>query len=180
MFTTDTLPRHTKRIVLRRLSVADLDDFQAYRSDPEVGKYQGWTPMSELERRAFLAEMENAELFPPGRWSQIAIADPSKNDLLGDIGICLSEDQSEAEIGFTLNSLHQGKGFATEAVREVIKLVFEQTQALFVKGITDSRNLRSISTLTRVGMQRVEVLQTTFRGESCTEYVYVIRRSNDG
>lgn len=136
--------------------------------------------MSEPEARTFLGEMKDAELFLPGRWCQIAIADPHTNDLFGDIGICLSDDQSEAEIGFTLNSSHQGKGLASEAVSEAINLIFEQTRALLVKGITDSRNLRSINTLTRVGMERVEVLQTNFRGESCTEYVYVIRRGNDG
>ncbi|MBI5852070.1 MAG: GNAT family N-acetyltransferase [Planctomycetes bacterium] len=180
MFTTGLLPRQANRIVLRRLTIADLDAFQAYRSDPEVGQYQGWAPMSEVEARGFLAEMEKTELFSPGKWSQIAIADSLTNHLLGDIGICLSGDQCEVEIGFTLSSSHQGKGLASEAVGEAVNLIFEQTQALLVKGITDSRNLRSMNTLARVGMRRAEVVQTTFRGAPCTEFVYLIRRSPDG
>ena len=43
----DPLPRHGQRITLRRLSLADLEAFQAYRSDPIVGLYQSWTPLSQ-------------------------------------------------------------------------------------------------------------------------------------
>lgn len=175
----DALPRKTSRIVLRRLTLADLPGFHAYRADPELGRYQGWEPMSEEEASTFLGGMEAAGLFIPGRWCQLAIADPSGNEILGDIGICLSEDESEAEIGFTLKSSQQGKGLASEALGEAIRLIFERTPARRVKGITDSRNLRSISTLMRVGMARVEELQTTFRGEPCTEYVYLLQRCGE-
>jgi aminoglycoside 6'-N-acetyltransferase len=180
MITTDVLPRKTKRIALRRLTTADLEEFQAYRSDPKIGQYQGWTPMSDGEARAFLAEMEEAELLSPGKWCQIAIAASSTNNLLGDIGVFLSEDQDEAEIGFTLSSTHQGKGLATEAVGLAINLIFEKSKASLIKGITDSRNQPSINTLERLGMCRTESLQATFRGESCIEYVYVLRRYNGG
>jgi hypothetical protein len=68
----DPLPRFGAGIALRRLSVSDLAAFQAYRSDPELGRYQGWSPMSEPEARAFLEEMNGVPLFRPGEQSPYA------------------------------------------------------------------------------------------------------------
>ena len=35
-----SLPRHGKRVFLRRLSSTDLDSFQSYRRDEEIGRFQ--------------------------------------------------------------------------------------------------------------------------------------------
>ena len=42
-------------IALRRLEPADLRTFQTYRSDVEVGRYQGWSPMTDAAAIAFIA-----------------------------------------------------------------------------------------------------------------------------
>jgi hypothetical protein len=46
--------------LLRRLRTSDLAAFQAYRSIPEIGRFQGWSPMSEAEAVAFLADRSTA------------------------------------------------------------------------------------------------------------------------
>ena len=172
--TADLLPRPAERIVLRRLCVADLADFQAYRQDPEVARYQGWEAVPDPKAVAFLAEMTTAALLQPGAWCQIGIAEKRNNRLIGDIGICLTADGDEAEVGFSLNRQAQGKGLAREAVREGIRLVFDHTGAKRVIGITDARNLPSITLLERLGMRKTQELQSLFRGEPCTEYVFAI------
>lgn len=172
----DPLPRFADGIALRRLAAADLPAFQRYRRDPEVGRYQGWSAMADAEARAFLAEMSSVALFTPGRWSQIAIADAISLELIGDIGLFLSADDAQAEIGFTLCPQAQGKGRGSAAVRVAMGLVFEQTGVERILGITDSRNAPSIRLLERVGMDRSESRAGEFRGESCIEQVYVIQR----
>ena len=172
----DPFPRLAQRIVLRRLSPGDLEDFQAYRSDPEVARYQSWSRMSNDEASAFLAEQEAAPFGQPG-WFQIAIAERSTGCLIGDIGICLPRKASEAaEIGFTLATSWQGKGFASEAVREALALLFEHTDVAEVLAITDTRNLASIRLLERVGFALNQTVPAVFRGEPCTEHVYLMRR----
>ena len=177
--TADPLPRVARGVTLRRLSDIDLPQIQSYRSDPELGRYQGWSSLPESEARAFLDEMSGASLFRPGKWVQIAIADPESHALLGDIGLFLATDLSQAEIGFTLSRNAQGRGLATAAVRQALKLIFELTAVERVVGITDARNVASIRLLERVGMVRQEERDTEFRGESCVEYVYALVR-NDG
>jgi hypothetical protein len=42
MHLPEPLPIATARTTLRRLSTDDVAAFQAYRTDPEVGRWQGW------------------------------------------------------------------------------------------------------------------------------------------
>ena len=88
--------------VLRRLHVSDLAAFQAYRHIPGLGRFQGWSPMSESEALAFLAEMNAMPLFSLGEWVQLAIAEPATDRLVGDIGVFVAESGRTAEVGFTL------------------------------------------------------------------------------
>jgi RimJ/RimL family protein N-acetyltransferase len=172
----NALPRIGPRVVLRRLTPADLPDFQSYRHDVEVGRYQGWLLQSDEEASKFIADMNGAALFSPGRWVQIGVAYRNTNLLIGDIGIFMNGDSSMAEIGFTLSPSSQGMGLGTEAVREALTLIFTYTSAERVVAVTDARNLPSIRLLERVGMARIETVAAVFRGEPCEEHRYEIAR----
>lgn len=176
----EPLPRIGRRIVLRRLCVADLPDFQAYRQDEETGRYQGWTPQADPQASAFLAQMSGAPFLAPDEWIQLGIALRESDALIGDIGIRVAADQAMAEIGFTLRAQSRGAGLGTEAVREAIGLVFEQAPVARVVGITDARNAASLRLLERAGMRWVETVQSAFRGEPCVEHVYAISRDGGG
>ncbi|MCU0255645.1 MAG: GNAT family N-acetyltransferase [Vicinamibacterales bacterium] len=174
----DPLPHFGSGIVLRRLGPADLAAFQAYRSDRELGRYQGWSAMSDERARAFLAEMHAVALFTPGEWVQLAIVAAGEGTLIGDIGLCLSSDSREAEIGVTLARPAQGRGLATAAVREGLRLIFRLTPAERVLGITDARNLASIRVLERAGLRKLGERAALFRGEPCAECVFAVRRAD--
>lgn len=161
---------------LRRLRASDLPAFQAYRSMPELGRYQGWSPMADAQALAFLAEMADAPLFTPGQWVQLGIAAPDADRLVGDVGLYLFADGALGEIGFTLEPGAQGRGIATAAVRAALQLLFGSTQVQQVLGITDRRNGASIRLLERVGFCYESSRRAVFRGEPCDEEVYVIVR----
>lgn len=168
----DPLPRTGKRITLRRLKLEDLEYFQAYRHDLNVGRYQGWSPQPENAAARFLETMNRVDLFEPKTWCQIGVADRRSDQLIGDIGVCLSESGDEAEIGFTLCTESQGAGLGYEAVSLCIQLLFEQTTIARIVAITDARNTPSIRLLERLRMQRIKIVDTLFQGSPCLEYVY--------
>ncbi|MCC6903854.1 MAG: GNAT family N-acetyltransferase [Polyangiaceae bacterium] len=172
------LPREFLGGRLRRLHSRDRAAFQAYRSLPELGRYQGWSPMSDAEAHAFLDEMHRAPLFTPRQWVQLGIAKPESDELVGDIGLYLSEDGTCGEVGFTLEPSSQGRGVAALAVREALQLLFAATSVARVVAITDERNRPSIKLLERVGFGFVESRQVVFRGEPCTERAYELPRSD--
>jgi aminoglycoside 6'-N-acetyltransferase len=172
------LPREFIGGRLRRLRPSDLIAFQAYRSLPELGRYQGWSPMSDAEALEFIAEVNRAPLFTPGQWVQLGIAEPESDSLVGDIGLYLSEDGTSGEVGFTLQPSAQGRGVAGGAVREAVQLLFAATRVTRVLGITDVRNQSSIRLLERIGFRCIESRRVVFRGEVCTELVYASPRSD--
>jgi RimJ/RimL family protein N-acetyltransferase len=174
----DALPRTGDRVVLRRLLPEDLAQFQAYRHEKTLGQFQGWSPQSDAEAMAFLEEMRGAALFRPGHWIQLGIAERGNKVLIGDIGLRLSGDAAEAEVGVTISTRAQGHGLATASVREAIALVLEHTEVSRIVAITDARNLASIRLLERVGMRRVATRTAVFRREPCVEHVYAISRED--
>ncbi len=162
--------------MLRRLSRDDLARFHAYRSDPVVGQYQGWSPMSESDALAFIDQMAVAELFKRGAWTQLAIESADDGSLVGDLGVFVAENGEHAEVGVTVSPEAQGRGHGTAAVREAIRLLFGQTAVARVVGVVDVRNHASVRLLERVGMCRVETRETIFKAEPCTEWVYATHR----
>ena len=161
---------------LRRLEPTDLPAFQAYRNDPDVGRWQGWVPKSDAQALAFLNEMAAAPLFQPGQWTQLGIADELTGQLLGDLGVYVSADGREAEFGFTLARAAQGQGIASAAVCEAVALVFDETPVACIHAQTDARNIACIRLLERLGVPLVQQIDTEFRGEPCVELRYELAR----
>jgi RimJ/RimL family protein N-acetyltransferase len=161
-------------VTLRRLRQDDLPRLRAYRSDPDVGRYQGWEPMTDAEARAMIAEMAAAPCPVPGGWVQIAIADAGTDALLGDIGLHVSDSGEEAELGITVAPHAQGRGLAEEAARALIAGLRLHTTVRRLVGITDARNLPSARLLERLGMTFEGEEETIFRGEPCRERRYAL------
>ncbi len=160
--TPDFLPQSGKLVTLRQFRPEDLKSFQAYRHDLKLGLYQGWSPQTDEVAAHFLEEMSRAQLFVPGQWCQIGIADRATDNLIGDIGVCIQEARTEAEIGFTLCSASQGLGMGSESVSLCIRIIFEQTPVDRVFAITDSRNEPAIRMLERLSMQRIQAKGAVF------------------
>ena len=170
------LPQGFPGGLLRRLRHSDLTAFQTYRAIPDLGRFQGWLPMSEAEALEFLSEMNETMLFTPGKWVQLGIAESESDQLIGDIGLFLSEDGFTGRVGFTLTPSAQGRGIATSAVRRALRIFFRATSALHIEGITDSRNAPSIRLLERIGFRHHETRTAFFRGEACAEKTYLLPR----
>jgi aminoglycoside 6'-N-acetyltransferase len=161
-------------VTLRRLRPDDLARLQAYRKDPEVGRYQGWEPMTDAEAAAMIAEMAAAPCPRLGDWVQIAIADAGTDALLGDIGLHVSDSGEEAELGITLAPDAQGRGLAEEAARALIAGLAADTAVRRLVGVTDARNTPSARLLERLGMTFEAEEETIFRGEPCRERRYAL------
>lgn len=170
----DPLPWSSHRLTLRRLRPGDLPAFQAYRHDPDVGRYQGWEPASDEESLAFLTEMARAPFGRPGEWLQIAIADGVDDRLLGDVYVHLMAVGREAEFGITLARSAQGRGFAEEAARALIDGLGEHTAVRRLIAITDVRNVASARLLRRLGMTLEVEASAEFRGEPCREWHFAL------
>ncbi len=170
----------TPRLFLRSFRKTDVPAFAAYRSDPQVARYQSWdVPYTQAQATAFLAELYDARPATPGAWYQIAIECKETADLLGDCAFCLlAEDSRQADIGFTLRRSAQHQGFATEAVTRLLAYLFEDLALHRVRATCDADNHSSARLLARVGMRREghTIASTWFKGRWSSEYWYALLR----
>jgi aminoglycoside 6'-N-acetyltransferase len=161
------LPVAAGAVTLRALRTGDIDDFLAYRSDPEVARYQGWQPM---DREAALAFLQDAVPSPwrEGDWAQIGIARANDDRLVGDIGL-QREGAAQVQLGFSLARGAQGRGWAQAAVRACMTGLLVPLGMTRLRGITDARNAASLRLLSRLDFVPTASEDVVFRGEACTE-----------
>ena len=166
----------TPRLTLRRFCTDDLAPFLSYRNDPELSRYQDWTPnFNEEEGQAFIHQMQHAEPLSDGL--QIAIELTAKGILVGDLYIGpYRNSKNQATIGYTLVQPYQRSGYASEAVRGLLTYGFTILGLHRVIAEVDPRNTASVVVLERLSMRReAHHLQAYWDGSSWTdEYVYAI------
>lgn len=170
----------TRRLQLRAFREEDAATFAAYRSDPDVARYQDWDPPVTLEQaRRFTRAMAAARPGTPGEWYQIALARKADGAVVGDCAFHIySEDRLQAEIGYTLARAYQGQGYAAEAVRRLLAYLFDEMGLHRVRATCDVDNLPSVRLLERLGLRREAHFRENiwFKGQWGSEYVYALLR----
>jgi len=79
-------PLKTARLILRPFQETDLPAFAAYRSDPEVARYQSWeAPYSLAQAQDYFKEVVQAHPGIPGEWFAFAIERQSAHRILDEV-----------------------------------------------------------------------------------------------
>lgn len=170
------LPIRVEGTILRRFRIGDADRFHAYRSDPGLARYQGWSVMTADDALTFVREMAGVAALVPGGWVQLAVADEGTDHVLGDVGLYVDETGRDAELGFTLSRDAQGVGHATRAVAAAATLLWRVSLVAGIRAVTDARNTPSIAVLERAGFLRLSAQKSFFKGEECLEITFMLPR----
>ena len=161
------------RVTLRRLAIGDAHAIAAYRSDPEVARYQSWEACTLADAVLLCRRQLSAEFGAPGTWFQFAIVRNADDAVIGDCGVHFVA-KDELEIGFTLGASDQGKGYATEAIAGVLDLAFGSLGMKRVTARVDTCNAGAIALLERLGFRRDGAPERAmFKGGWCEEIVFV-------
>ena len=170
----------TPRLILRRFTDADLEPFLAYRSDPEIARYQGWSePYTREMAQEFIQEMKTRQLGEPGALFQWAIEERLSGEMIGDLAFyLLSRDTRQAEIGATLARSYHGLGYAREAVQRLLEYLFDELDLHRVSANCDPENTPAWLVLERLGFRREAhfVENLLFKGRYADEYWYAMLR----
>lgn len=174
----------TERLEISPLAEADLEAFVAYRRDPDVARYQSWTPdYTQTDARSLLAAQPSTTLPVPGDWVQLALHPVGLSQgmtLIGDVAIGTDPVQPDTyELGVTLAPAHHGQGFAREALAAVLEALFAAHGAHRIVMQGDARNAAVLRLLRRLGLRHEgAVLEGDwFKGEWTTlERFALLRR----
>jgi RimJ/RimL family protein N-acetyltransferase len=170
-------PVRTARLVLRGLRPGDAEALHSYRSLPEVARYVPFEPMGPED----IAERLD------GRWARrrvteqgdgitIGVERADSGELIGDLALMLtSTEHRGGEIGWVLHPGHGGRGYATEAARAGLGLMFGAGLHRVVARV-DARNAPSVRLCERLGMRREAVLRENewFKGGWSDEIDYAL------
>ncbi len=134
---------------LRPLIPADTDALLRLYTDPGVRTFLGG-PLSTTEARRRVAAL----LIHQGPYPIWAIRSENGNDseLLGTVSLDPHHDGRDIQISYLLLPEHQAKGHASRAVADALRYAFTVLSLARVVAETQSRNVRSIRLLERVGM----------------------------
>ncbi len=167
-------PRHlaipsldTERLVLRGYRREDFDDCAAMWGDPEVTRYIGGKPQSREEVWArYLRYLGQWVEWGYGYW---AARERASGRFVGDVGFAnFQRDTQPAfhdapEAGWVLAPWSHGKGFASEAVAEVLRWSDQVLAAPRSVCIIDRGNAPSVKVAKRAGFQQLD--DVIYRGE---------------
>jgi RimJ/RimL family protein N-acetyltransferase len=169
----------TDRLVLTPLSAADSDALFAYRSLPEVCRYQTWEPSRPQDAVVFIESLQSTEFDSPGTWFQLGVRFRESEQLIGDLGVHFLEGGEQVEIGFTLAPAAQGRGLGSEAVVGLLDHLFGHLRKHRVFASVDPRNEPSLRLLRRVGMRQEAHLRQSmrFKGEWVDDVVFAVLAS---
>jgi RimJ/RimL family protein N-acetyltransferase len=149
-------PRSTERLALRPVTTDDFPALWQIRRQESVGRWmtsasQDWDRFAEVmadpDRMAKTlvilrdgAVIGDLMLAPEDPWAQSEVADQVKG--------------LQAEIGWCIDPAVEGNGYATEAVRELIRICFEDLGFRRLIALAFAANEPSWRLMERVGMRR--------------------------
>jgi RimJ/RimL family protein N-acetyltransferase len=155
-------------LVIAPLAIDDISAFVAYRSDPDVARYQGWSPdYSGADARELVESQTGSEFPAVGEWMQFAIRSTS-GDLLGDVAVHVLDDQPDTyELGVTVSPAAQGRGIARAALGATIDHLVGERGAHRVILTLDERNAAMRQVCVALGLRHEGTARDAdwFKGE---------------
>ena len=142
----------TEHLLLRRMKIEDVDDMFAYACSADVTRYLTWNPHADRSyTREYLTYVQKQ--YEDGEFYDWAITKSDDKKMIGTCGFTRFDFNSNfAEVGYVLNPEYWGQGYATEALKAVIKFGFENLALRRIEARHIEGNIASRRVMERVGM----------------------------
>lgn len=133
----------TERLILRKVTLEDVEDMHAYGSNEAVSKYVSWDTHETISDTKDFVELvlnkyENKQVSPWG------IEYKENGKFIGTIDFVYWQPKHKtAEIGYVISEDYWGKGLTTEAAREIIRFGFEKMDLVRIQARCFVENIGS-------------------------------------
>lgn len=149
----------TERLVLRPLVEGDIQDVFAYCSDPDIGPDAGWAPHRTIDDARFFVEQIASSPHVFGVFERVAGG--RCGPCIGSVGLIADPQRRNVDclmLGYALAKQAWGRGYMTEASREVIRYGFEELGLSLITCTRYAFNDRSARVIEKCGFAREGVL----------------------
>jgi len=148
----------TERLYLRAYEAGDGPMYYAagVRNRNHLAEFESDNVLMHLngKQHAETVVRELAADWKAGKWFFIGMFDRSTSGWCGQVYVEPTDRELlEFTIGFVADVHHEGKGYVSEAVNRVLKVLFEDLNAHLVKSECSEKNIRSRRLLERCGFR---------------------------
>lgn len=150
----------TERLILREILPSDDEHLFILDRDPEVHKYLGNNPVTEIEQICtIIANIRQQYIdFGIGRW---AVIEKESNLFIGWSGIKfyntpINNHIDFYELGYRFIPDFWGKGYATETAKAWLDYGFQNFETNEIYAMTNIHNMNSKNVLQKVGFKYIE------------------------
>lgn len=176
-------PLVTARLRLTPLNPQHGPALFAALGDPSVYEFIPQNPprsIGELEaryRRIAQGSGDSEEWW----WNWAVAATDRSEAPFGTVEFSVTVPAHRAVLGYVFGPAAWGHGFASEACRAVLDYLHERVPGAVVDAFIDTRNVRSIALIQRLGFERQETLLGAdhFKGGASDEFRYRLSASSD-
>jgi len=137
-------------VQIREHLPGDAAAYIEWQTDMEVARYLSWLPVSSADAESSLLDAIEQQSAADRKRFYFAVVLKENQEVIGDVGFTLSEPFT-ADCGWFLRSGFQGRGFATQAVNQMIRYAFQNRQLEALTASCDSTNRASALLMTRCG-----------------------------
>lgn len=168
----------TERLILRKITLDDCVVMnKEWCNDPDVCKYLPWNVHGELENTKKLVEMWVKEYEDPNTYRWMVTL--KNNECIGTIDVVKKDIENKVyEVGYCYKKNSWGKGYGTEALKGVIKFLFDEVGAEIVCAKHYEPNFGSYMVMEKAGMIVEGILRERiiFEGKRINEISHSINK----
>lgn len=162
----------TQRLLFRELQLADAEAMFALDSDPEVMKYVGMQPLTDIaQTREIIANIRQQYLdYGIGRW---AVVLKETGEVIGWAGLKfikhLNGFADNYDLGYRFLKKHWNKGYGFESAQAWIDFGFDEMKLDRITAYVDVNNAASVNILEhKCGMRKINTFLD--EGDVCAWY----------
>ena len=146
----------TKRLILRPLTLSDANTAFKWTGDAEIAEYVSWLPLKSLD--------DTIEWLKEIAWKHDNMGNIVQNDnyiwgfvlketgeLFGSGGLIWEDEWQLFQIGYNILKSHWNRGYATEAMKAILKFAYINLGIKTVAGGHAKENIASAKVIEKLG-----------------------------
>ena len=141
----------TERLFLREIEQGDAYDMYEYAHLPFVGPTAGWEPHQSLNHTREVIDLYRRKK-TYGQLGVYAIVLKESGKMIGTCELHTYTPKFKAELGYTVNPLHWGNGYAVEASKGLLEFGFNDLQLKRIECMAFVSNVQSSRVCEKLGL----------------------------
>ena len=163
---------HTKRTLIREMTVEDVDALYEIYREPSITKYTDPLYKNPEDEKNFTRDyIEKVyEFFEYGIWIVEDIEIPGK--VIGRAGITVRDGYEDPEVGYVFAKDYQNQGYATEVLNAIVEYAKDELEIPRLRALMNAENIPSKKLIHKLGFIYEGVVE--IEGQIFEQYVKLI------